>query len=460
MPILRKNVASQVIFFGGVSATTGAATAGLTWTGYVTKDAGSQASAGGSFSNLGNGQYSYAPTQAETNANAVGFFFVSSGYIPISIHCFTDVVDGNGYADVNLVDIAGNAVSTGAAQLGVNVVKYNNETAVTDGNNYPSVNLVDIAGSTVSTTIAQLGVNTVKYNNQTALTDANNLPKVDVEDWNATAVSSPATAGIPDVNVKNYNNHAATTDGNNYPKVGVTDWGGTAVTANPPDQIFIREGTAQAGGSTTITLDNGASATNNLYQNETIIILSGTGVGQSNLIKSYVGSTKVATVANSWATNPDNTSVFLIVGVGSANADIPSPITANVTQWNGHNVHDSVSGYPDTNVAYYDGQAAMVDGNNLPQVTAEYLGTNAQDDVHDAVVTALDSDTYAEPSSVPAATATLVDKIGFIEFTQRNEAIVDKTAGTSTVYADGPGSAVATSTISDNGTQFTRGQFG
>ncbi len=38
-------------------------------------------------------------------------------------------------------------------------------------------------------------------------------PQVDVTFWNGTAVSSPATAGIPDVNVKNINNAAAATPG-------------------------------------------------------------------------------------------------------------------------------------------------------------------------------------------------------------------------------------------------------
>ena len=38
-------------------------------------------------------------------------------------------------------------------------------------------------------------------------------PQVDVTSWNGTAVSSPATAGIPEVNVKNINNVAAATPG-------------------------------------------------------------------------------------------------------------------------------------------------------------------------------------------------------------------------------------------------------
>ena len=75
-----------------------------------------------------------------------------------------------------------------------------------------------------------------------------------------------------------------------------------------------RTGTAQAGASTTITLDSGASATDDIFIGSTVTINSGTGSGQSRIISDYVGSSKVATVLTAWSTNPDNTSVFLVAG--------------------------------------------------------------------------------------------------------------------------------------------------
>jgi hypothetical protein len=71
-----------------------------------------------------------------------------------------------------------------------------------------------------------------------------------------------------------------------------------------------RTGTAQAGASTTITLDAGAVATDDIYNGASITITSGTGAGQTRIISDYVGSTKVATVSTSWTTTPNNTSVF------------------------------------------------------------------------------------------------------------------------------------------------------
>jgi hypothetical protein len=79
---------------------------------------------------------------------------------------------------------------------------------------------------------------------------------------------------------------------------------------------IIRSGTAQAGASTTITLDASASAVNDFYINSTITIIGGTGAGQTRQITAYVGSSKVGTVNAAWATNPASDSVFLITGNG------------------------------------------------------------------------------------------------------------------------------------------------
>lgn len=76
----------------------------------------------------------------------------------------------------------------------------------------------------------------------------------------------------------------------------------------------VRANTAQAGASSAITLDSGASATDDIYNNCAIVITGGTGVGQTRMISDYVGSTKVATVSSSWSVNPDATSTFEIFG--------------------------------------------------------------------------------------------------------------------------------------------------
>jgi hypothetical protein len=96
---------------------------------------------------------------------------------------------------------------------------------------------------------------------------------------------------------------------------------GNAVLSSPTitEQISGKEtdrsGTAQAGSSTTITLDAGASSEDDHYNGLFISITSGTGSGQAaQQITDYVGSTRVATVGGTFSPTPNGTSVFRVHG--------------------------------------------------------------------------------------------------------------------------------------------------
>jgi len=252
-------------------------------------------------------------------------------------------------AKSDMVDVAGSAVSATTAQLGVNVVNWNNTVVATPAAaGIPDVNIKNINNvSTAAVTTIAANQGTTQPINFTG-TGVSALTKADMVDVAGAAVStSVAQIGVNTVNIAG---SAAALDANNRLKVDVDDWGGTAVGAVPIDAIFIRSGTAQAGAATTITLDASASATNNLYQNCSIFIRSGTGAGQSAVIASYVGSSKVATIAGTWATNPDATSVFTIAAFGPVQATIGGTVSANVIQWNGTNVAvPATAGIPDVN---------------------------------------------------------------------------------------------------------------
>ncbi len=73
-----------------------------------------------------------------------------------------------------------------------------------------------------------------------------------------------------------------------------------------------RSNTAAAGAAASITLDAGASATDDAYNGMVLRITGGTGAGEIRRIFDYVGSTKVATPARDFATAPDATSTFRI----------------------------------------------------------------------------------------------------------------------------------------------------
>ncbi len=99
--------------------------------------------------------------------------------------------------------------------------------------------------------------------------------------------------------------------GQAYLKSDVVQIAGSFVAANNLYNTYVslETGTAQAGGASTVTLRAGASATNDIFKKQAVFIMSGTGAGQT-----YNGTTKVATVDTAWVTQPDNTSIYIILG--------------------------------------------------------------------------------------------------------------------------------------------------
>jgi hypothetical protein len=96
---MRKNTASQTIGAQLVSATDGSAVTSGTTTVYVTGDGGTQAAGAGTVAHEGNGYWSYAPTQAETNFDHVAFTFVNSSAIAVTVQVYTTYPQsGDSYA--------------------------------------------------------------------------------------------------------------------------------------------------------------------------------------------------------------------------------------------------------------------------------------------------------------------------------------------------------------------------
>lgn len=85
------------------------------------------------------------------------------------------------------------------------------------------------------------------------------------------------------------------------------------------------------------------------------------------------------------------------------------------------------------------------------------LAAQAKTDVNAEVVDALDTDTYAEPGSPPAATASLTDKIGWLMALARNK--LTQTATTQTLRNDADSGNIGTAAVSDDGTTATRGEW-
>jgi hypothetical protein len=82
--------------------------------------------------------------------------------------------------------------------------------------------------------------------------------------------------------------------------------------------LVVDQGVAQSGTSTTIKLRAYASSTNDIYLCNVVAIIAGTGRGQARLVGAYDGTSKIATICgDNWATNPDNTSVYVLMPYGT-----------------------------------------------------------------------------------------------------------------------------------------------
>ena len=270
----------------------------------------------------------------------------------------------------NMTQVLGTAVSTPATAgvLDVNVKNMNNvaATSITTinaniGQTQPlnftgtgaaalvKTDMVDIAGAAVSTSTAQIGVNAVQIGaavpGSATIGTVTNLTNAatagDLTATMKTSVTTAATAATPTAAAVTGN-----VGGNVVGSVGSVATNGItdASFASATTTKALRIATAQTGAAGSITLDASASSVNDFYDGNIISIASGTGAGQSKIIASYVGATKVATITENWATNPDATSVFVISRLGDVEVGVNNDKTGyslaanqavNVTQVDG-----------------------------------------------------------------------------------------------------------------------------
>lgn len=132
--------------------------------------------------------------------------------------------------------------------------------------------------------------------------------QVDVTSWNGTAVSSPATAGIPDINVKNINNVAAATPGAS---------GGILISGS-------NSGTTTFGALTctgSFTVSDGLLVSRS-SSNTSAITATGNGTGSGIVATSGAGATGDGFQATAASTNGNG---FKGTGVGTGAGGLFSP---------------------------------------------------------------------------------------------------------------------------------------
>lgn len=158
--------------------------------------------------------------------------------------------------------------------------------------------------------------------------------QADVTKWNGTAVAAVDTAGYPKVTLKTGAGAGEIAITGGVVNANSIQISGDSTAADRLENLFdgLYSGTAQGGASTTITLDTGASVTNDLYNGLSILITGGVGAGQARSVSDYVGSSRLLTVDSAWAVNPDNTSTYqlFLAGSGSGGGGGTDPLLNDV----------------------------------------------------------------------------------------------------------------------------------
>jgi hypothetical protein len=189
-----------------------------------------------------------------------------------------------------------------------------------------------------------------------------------------------------------------------------------------------RRGTAGGVAAQAITLASESAPGLDYFKGDTVEIVSATtGAGQWNTCTTSTNADPpVLTMAQAWPVALTGTVVYRIWGagaLGSTAAEIASQVLT-----------DSV-------------------GTPIKADAVAVSGDTAAADELEAMFEA----TIAEIGAVPAANAKMIDKLRWMFLQSRNK--ITQTATTQLVKADDGSTTVGTSTVSDDGTTFTRGEF-
>lgn len=206
------------------------------------------------------------------------------------------------------------------------------------------------------------------------------------------------------------------------------------------------------------TTSNNLSGTN-IATNQAVLITSGTGTGQLNVTSGVVKADVSAYSSGMTPLQPTVAGRTLdVTATGAAGLDwgnIENPTTTvglSGTTVGATTAAGDSSGV--TTLLTRVPSALTITGGS---VNVNSLGTTAKSEVNAEVLDVLTVDTFAEPGSVPSATATLKDKIGWMQALARNK--ITQTSTTQTLRNDGDSGNISQSTVGDDGTTFTRGKF-
>lgn len=206
------------------------------------------------------------------------------------------------------------------------------------------------------------------------------------------------------------------------------------------------------------TTSNNLSGTN-IATNQSVLITSGTGAGQLNVTSGVVKADVSAYSSGMTPLQPTVAGRTLdVTATGAAGIDwanIENPTTT--VGLSGTTVGTTTAAGDSAGVTTLLTRVPSALTITGGSVNVNSLGATAKSEVNTEILDVLTVDTFAEPGSVPSATATLKDKIGWMQALARNK--ITQTSTTQTLRNDADGANISQSTVGDDGTTFTRGKF-
>lgn len=318
-------------------------------------------------------------------------------------------------------------------------------------------NVTTIAGAAVSTSTAQLGVNVVQaagtawgsgaITAASIASDAITAAKIadgaiDAATFAASAITATAIAADAITAAKVAD---GTIDAATFAAGAINSAALAAETGLKP----IRSGTAQAGAAGSLTLDASASSVSGLYFGCWLLLTGGTGAGQVRGITAYDGTTKIATIdVNApWYTTPNATTTFAI-------------LPASYIEWNtdwGPNLQSEI----DTALGNY-GAGGVATQSSVDTID-NFLDTEvaailaAVDTEVAAILALLDNPRSEPPQGAPPVNPDMATKLDYLYKWTRNKKDNDGT--TTKYYADDATTVDHKQTTSEAAGVVTKGEI-
>lgn len=299
---MRKNTTGQYVAFQAISKTDGSDVTTGTPVVYYTIDGGTQAQTTATAVHEGNGQWSVALSQAETNGDHIVFSFVLSGAVSQTVNVYT--ID----ADLTNLDAAVSSRSTlsqADVRSAVGLASANLDTQLADiptvsefeARTLIAASYFDPTSDTVTTdaasrTASQADVSALATSAEIAALNDPSADAVADAVWDE-ALSGHNVAGSTGKALRQIKEGVITTESS------VNDSSATATT-------FV----------TALT-----EAVDGFFHDKTMVFISGSLSGQARHIETYVGATKSITVSQPFTSAPADGDEFLILATHEHSLD-------------------------------------------------------------------------------------------------------------------------------------------